>query len=172
MQSSLSTAAALQHVGLVAAAPPAAQPQQPLQQQQLPQQPPMDQGSALLANLQNQARSRMGQLRPQDASGAMLLQMLQQQQQHQVFPGAQPMGAPGHLGQLGAQQGFAPAGQAQRPSMPPFSPIGGAGAQPDRQIASHRNQDSQQKHLGMKLCLSSQTLLCATAAEFSQAKGV
>ena len=59
-----STAAALQQAGL---APPAAQPaQQPLQQQW-----PADQGAALLAHLQNQARSNAAHMRPQDPSGTM-----------------------------------------------------------------------------------------------------
>ena len=71
-------------------------------------------------------------------AGAMLLQMLQQQQQRQqqVFPGPQPVAMPGHPGplsepgtaqSLGLQQAFAPVGQAQRPTLPPFS-VGGAGA--------------------------------------------
>ncbi len=57
-----SAAAALQQAGL---APPAAQPvQQPVQQQW-----PTDQGAALLAHLQNQARSNAAQMRPHDPSG-------------------------------------------------------------------------------------------------------
>lgn len=72
-------------------------------------------------------------------AGAMLLQMLQQQQhqrQQQVFPGPQPGAMPGYPGplsgpgmaqSLGLQQPFAPVGQAQRPTLPPFS-VGGGGA--------------------------------------------
>lgn len=59
-QSAQSLAAALQQAGL-AAGP------QPGQQQR-----PGDQGAALLAHLQNQARSNMGQMRPQDPTGVLL----------------------------------------------------------------------------------------------------
>ena len=54
-----SAAAALQQAGLAAPAQPGQQPWQ---------QPP-DQGTALLAHLQSQARSNMGQMCPQDPSG-------------------------------------------------------------------------------------------------------
>ena len=64
--SSQSMAAALQQAGL--AAGPA--PGWPGLQGQ--QQRPTDQGAALLAHLQNQARTSMGQMRPQDPSGEPL----------------------------------------------------------------------------------------------------
>lgn len=59
-QNPQSLAAALQQAGLGAAA-------QPGQQQR-----PNDQGAALLAHLQNQARSNAAQMRPQDPSGIQL----------------------------------------------------------------------------------------------------
>lgn len=59
VQNPQSAAAALQQAGLAAPAQPG---------QQVWQQPP-DQGAALLAHLQSQARSSMGQMRPQDPSG-------------------------------------------------------------------------------------------------------
>ena len=63
MQSSQSMAAALQQAGLAAGPVPGWAGLQGQQQR------PTDQGAALLAHLQNQARTSMGQMRPQEPSG-------------------------------------------------------------------------------------------------------
>ena len=67
MQSSQSMAAALQQAGLAAGPVPGWAGLQGQQQR------PTDQGAALLAHLQNQARTSMGQMRPQEPSGEHLL---------------------------------------------------------------------------------------------------
>ena len=59
-QNPQNAAAALQQAGLAA-------PAQPGQQAW-----PADQGASLLAHLQSQARSNMGQMRPQDPSGVQV----------------------------------------------------------------------------------------------------
>ena len=67
MHSSQSMAAALQQAGLAAGPMPGWAGLQGQQQR------PTDQGAALLAHLQNQARTSMGQMRPQEPSGEHLL---------------------------------------------------------------------------------------------------
>ena len=65
VQSSQSMAAALQQARLAAGPVPGWAGLQGQGQQQQP----TDQGAALLAHLQNQARTSMGQMRPQEPSG-------------------------------------------------------------------------------------------------------
>ena len=69
VQSSQSMAAALQQARLAAGPVPG---WAGLQGQGQQQQQPTDQGAALLAHLQNQARTSMGQMRPQEPSGEHL----------------------------------------------------------------------------------------------------